>query len=361
MKVLILGGTGAMGVHLVDILAARGVDVYVTSRQAHEDRANVHYLVGDGHDLDFLRRITAGADFDALVDFMIYSTADFSARVAELLTMAHQYVFLSSSRVYSDGAPITEATPRLLDTTTDSEYLATDEYALAKAREENILRAAGTNYTIVRPYITYSNERLQLGTLEKEQWLYRALHGRTIVFTADQAASVTSLTYGYDVADGIAGLLGREAALGEAFHIVTPDHLTWQEVVDLYRDTIERVTGTRPRLRLLPSSEEFQQVFRNKYQVTCDRLYTRIFDSGKVARVGGKQDYTAMRAGLERALTEFIEERHAFRYISYLHEAWLDRQTGEHTPLAEIPTLKEKIKYLLGRYTPFLQYRLGLK
>lgn len=131
--------------------------------------------------------------------------------------------------------------------------------------------------------------------------------------------------------------------------------------MDLYRDTIERVTGTRPRLRLLPSSEEFQQVFRNKYQVTCDRLYTRIFDSGKVVRVGGKQDYTAMRAGLERALTEFIEERHAFRYISYLHEAWLDRQTGEHTPLAEIPTLKEKIKYLLGRYTPFLQYRLGLK
>ena len=40
----------------------------------------------------------------------------------------------------------------------------------------------------------------QLGVLEKELWLYRALNGRTIVFSKDIAEKSTTLTYGYDVA-----------------------------------------------------------------------------------------------------------------------------------------------------------------
>ena len=67
---------------------------------------------------------------------------------------------------------------RLLDVSHDSIYLKTDEYALAKARQEDILRKSGkNNWTIIRPYITYSESRLQLGVLEKEAWLYRALKG----------------------------------------------------------------------------------------------------------------------------------------------------------------------------------------
>ena len=53
---------------------------------------------------------------------------------------------------------------------------------LTKALQENLLRASGyKNWTIVRPYITFSDIRLQLGVYEKEQWLYRALQGRAIV------------------------------------------------------------------------------------------------------------------------------------------------------------------------------------
>ena len=38
----------------------------------------------------------------------------------------------------SNGEKITDNSPRLLDTRNAPEYLKTDEYALAKAREENI-------------------------------------------------------------------------------------------------------------------------------------------------------------------------------------------------------------------------------
>lgn len=63
---------------------------------------------------------------------------------------------------------INEETPRLLDMIKDEEYLNTDEYALSKARQENILHEAGcNNWTIIRPYITFSETRLHLGYLKR--------------------------------------------------------------------------------------------------------------------------------------------------------------------------------------------------
>lgn len=41
MKVLVLGGTGAMGTHLVSILAEAGMKVDVTSRQELADRTKL--------------------------------------------------------------------------------------------------------------------------------------------------------------------------------------------------------------------------------------------------------------------------------------------------------------------------------
>lgn len=70
-----------------------------------------------------------------------------------------------------------------MDVCNDKEYLDSNEYAIAKAKEEDILfRSPNKNWTIVRPSLTYAENRLQLGVYEKENWLYRALHGRAIVF-----------------------------------------------------------------------------------------------------------------------------------------------------------------------------------
>src|SRR5699024_6282776 len=118
------------------------------------------------------------------------------------------------------------------------EYLNTDEYALAKARCEDLLNRSGNkNYTIVRPSITYGPERLQLGVLEKENWLYRALHGRSIVFSEDIASKLTAMTIGEDVAKGIAAITGQESARGEAFHITCETPHTWQEILQYYLET----------------------------------------------------------------------------------------------------------------------------
>lgn len=364
MKILILGGTGAMGVSLVDLLARQGHDVYITSRSKHLDGKNVHYLQGDAHDLAWLEQVAIGQKYNALVDFMIYSTEDFAQRRDTLLNMAEQYVFLSSSRVYSNSPdkPITEETPRLLDSIKDKEYLATDEYALAKAREENILRAGDKqNYTIIRPYITYNDERLQLGTMEKEAWLYRAMHGHRIVLPKDMAESLTTMTYGYDVADGIASLLGKKEALGEAFHIVAPEPMKWRDVLEIYCGVLEQLLGRKIKIKYLSDSYEFSCVFKNRYQVYCDRLYKRVFDSSKIKNIGGKRDYMLMEDGLEKCMKAFIAKGAPFRPISYTIEGWLDKKTGERANIAAIPSLKKKIQYLLGRYTAYAKYESQIR
>lgn len=287
------------------------------------------------------------------MDFMIYSTEDFSRRRDKLLDMAKQYVFLSSSRVYSNSPdkPITEETPRLLDSTNDKEYLSTDEYALAKAREENILRAgAKQNYTIIRPYITYNDERLQLGTMEKEVWLYRALQGRSIVIPRDMADSLTTMTYGYDVAEGIAGILGKAEALGEAFHIVAPKPIKWNDVARIYQNVLEKITGKRPNIKYLPDSQEFSRMFNNKYQVYCDRLYRRVFDSSKIKLIGNKSDFVDIEDGLTMCLENFITKGAPFHAINWAVEGWFDKQTGEMTSFREMVDTKAKITYVLGKY-----------
>lgn len=115
----------------------------------------MQYRQGDAKDPAFLRELLSER-WDAIVDFMVWSTAEFADRVEQCLNATGQYVFVSSYRVYADSPVIAEDSPRLLDVVDDSDYLKTDEYALAKARCENMLFESGKkNWTIVRPAVTY--------------------------------------------------------------------------------------------------------------------------------------------------------------------------------------------------------------
>ena len=351
MKILVLGGTGAMGVDLVKILAKRGDNVTVTSRfERKSDFDNVKYVKGDAHDTAFIKSILV-KKYDAIVDFMVYNTKEFKARRDMLLNATNQYIFLSSSRVYADSeTPITEDSPRLLDATTDSVYLKTDEYALTKARQENLLHKSGkTNWTIIRPYITYSNQRLQLGVYEKELWLYRAMQNKTIVFPKAIAEKYTTMTLGADVAMGISKLIGNEKAMGEAYHITTKKAIKWEDVLSIYKRVFNEVTGKKLKIKYTDDPKPIYEAMGNKYQVIYDRLFDRRFDNTKFLQAVGEYEFGSSEIGLERCLREFLEKP-IFRTTSTL--AIMDKLTGERTKLSEISGVKKKCKYLAVRYLP---------
>lgn len=342
-RILLLGGTGAMGVYLREILAERGDDVFVTSRSHRDDDGKIRYLEGDAHDLDFLKRAVAECKPDAIVDFMIYYTEAFKRRVKMLLEFSPQYIFLSSYRVFAEQVPLTERSPRLLDVSDDAEYLKTDEYALTKARQEDLLRASGrTNWTIVRPAITYSKERFQLGVLEAPLVCWRALHNLPVIMPKEMMEKQTTMTWGRDVARMIAGLVGNPKALGEDFNCATAEHHTWCEVAEIYHKTIG--------LKVVPCSMADYIWGPNKYQIAVDRMLDRVLDNSKVLQATGieQQTLTSLEDGLSCELKAF-KYNPRYRWFDLARNAHMDRLTGVRIPLKYLRP-SDKWPYLKLRY-----------
>lgn len=343
-----------MGKHAVDILSAQGdFDVYYTSRSARDEhRPNAKCITGNAKDEEFLNKLLK-RHWDIIVDFMVYNTQEFKERVEQLLSNTDQYIFISSARVFADKDEwITERSPRLLDVCEDKEYLATDEYALSKARQENELfsrREKGQkNWTIVRPSLTYSSQRLQLGVYEKETWLRRALNKNQIVFSKDLIERYYTMTTGYDVARGIVALIGQEGAIGEDFNIVTHEPRQWKEILEIYLDTLEEVTSKRPEVILTEKCSNLQ-LSGSKYQVLYGRYFNRKFDNCKINKFIDTDTFFKPEEGLKKCLQEFLENP-SFGNVNWTAEAIIDKTTGQKTALSEIPGRKAKVKYLLYKY-----------
>ena len=182
-KILVLGGTGAMGTYLVPLLAELGYRVDAVCLDREEQAApNLRYIVADAMNRGVLRTLLEGR-YDCIVDFMLYDTKQYAERFETLLGSCGHYIQLSSYRVYSNlEIPTQETSPRLLDVSEDREFLAAEDYSLYKAREENILRASRfRNWTVVRPAITYSKFRYQLVTLEAPIFIRRAIEGKPVL------------------------------------------------------------------------------------------------------------------------------------------------------------------------------------
>lgn len=349
MNILVLGGTGAMGRPLVQILAQKN-SVYVTSRSVRESEGNIRYIQGNAKEYEFLKQVLKMFMWDAVIDFMVYSEEGLKKNLSLLLDNCKQYVFISSARVYAQSEDlIKETTPRLLDVTDDKQYLSTNEYALAKAREEDLLLNSGKkNFTIIRPSITYNTHRLQLGVLEKENWLYRALHGRSIVFSEDINDKLTTMTLGDDVSMGIASIVGQENAYGETFHITYPESLLWSDVLNIYQNVLREHLGHEVPVVMTQKSTNLKFKWRI-YQVIYCRYFNRTFDNTKIAQYTDISKFASPHVGLAECLKEFLKKP-SFSSISWSLEAVNDRAAKEFTPLSEIPTIQDKIIYICYRY-----------
>lgn len=355
MRVLVLGGTGAMGIHLVSILSSLGIETVVTSRRKRESSSNIKYIQGDARDIVFLNTLLVER-WDSIVDFMVYSTIEFKERFKYLLSSTDQYIFLSSSRVFADSkGEITEDTPRLLDVCTDKYYIKTDEYGLAKARQEDLLKkSVYNNWTVIRPSVTFSENRLQLGELEKEYWLQRALSNKTIVVSKDIMSKYATLTYGYDVSKGISGVVGKKEALGEVYNITVSEAYKWEEILSVYVQAIKNKTGIIPKILMLDKAP-----LQDRHVVKYDKVYDRKYNNNKIDHlVDFNASTTKTVVGLQKCMDKFLDKPY-FLSVDWKKVAFLDRIVGEFTPLSEIKSKKEKVMYILFRY--ILSYKLLYK
>ncbi len=306
-KILVLGATGAMGQYLVPELLSLGYTVdAVTLDEVTSDDPRLTYIKGNAHDAAFIDPLLL-KHYDGIVDFMIYLTEPFRAVYEKLLRSTDHYIYLSSYRVYADEEhPIRETSPRLLDVSTDSTYLASEDYSLYKARGEDILLSSPyTNWTAVRPAITYSRGRYQLVTLEAPLTVYRADAGKAIVLPREARDVPATMSWAGDVAKMIARLLFLPRAMRETYTVSTSEWQTWGTIASYYEELIgmKCVWVDKEEYLHILCGDEITNGAR--WQLEYDRLFSRVIDNGKILDAVGmkREELMPLREGLAYELS----------------------------------------------------------
>lgn len=361
MKILLMGGTGAIGAVLANLLAQNPEhNIYVTSRRKKTNLKNITYLNGDAKNLDFLLPVLEENQFDVVCDFMLYSVEELKSRMTELLSKTKHYIFFSSARVYAETKELVdENSNRLLDITDDEEYIRDFEYSLFKAAEENLFtNSTFNNWTIIRPYKTYSNERLQLGVFEKELWLGRVIRGKKVVFIKECLNKFTSLTFAEDTARILEKIIISASTFRKIYNIASPEQVTWQNVIDIYSRCFKE---HNKNFQIMYCDDQemtmMGYVFQNKYRIKYDGLISRKFSDRKVQTEFGPFEWTKVEDGLTLCVNDYLSKyENNVQIIDYRSEGFFDKITGDKEPIHTIPGIKNKCKYILYRYLPYKLY-----
>lgn len=326
-KVLVLGGTGAMGVYLVPELLKKGYWVDVISLDKRiSNHPRLRYFTGDATDKSYMETVLQEG-YDGIVDFMIYRRQRFLEWYKLLLNHTSHYIYLSSYRVYDNREhPIRETSPRLWDVSEDRDLLASEDYSIYKAQGEDALQSSGyRNWTVVRPAITYSQRRFQLVTLEMKDTVARAFQGKKVLLPKSAEAVQATMTWAGDVAVMISALLFCERALKEVYTVSTAEHHTWGEIAGYYRELCDMQVEW-------VDEEDYIQIKGDtpdsRRQLQYDRLFDRVIDNSKILELAGmrqgdlmplydglKLEISRLPRGLfdteeyrgRRAMDEFIE------------------------------------------------------
>jgi len=297
MRVLVIGGTEFVGLHVVRALVRDGHEVVVLNRGRRPERlAGIRTIVCDRTDHAALRAKLAGERVDALVDITYAPTtgADVEAALEALAGRLGHALFVSTGRVHDHSLPIpySEDTPRSL-------YWG--EYAKNKIAGEDVLmrwhRTRGLPVTIVRPTHVYG----PMNTRNNETFIFdRLVRGRPILVPG-AGGWLRQFGHVEDLGDAIAAMLGAGAAFGQAYNVTGEEVITQVGLVELIADVVKRPltlvhVGTPPGGKPVP--------FGQNLVYDCHAVYT----TTKVREELGIRPRYTLTAGLAQTFEWYLRE-----------------------------------------------------
>ncbi len=285
MKVLFIGGTGIISSACSELAVSRGIDLYHLNRGKSASLrpvSGVKTIQADIRNYTETEHALGDHKFDVVVNWIGFTPDQIQADIDMFSSRTDQYVFISSASIY-------ETPPRSLPITEDT-VLSNPfwEYSRIKIACEDLLRKSyleqGFPYTIVRPSHTYDKTLIPLqGGITA---LMRLKQGLPVVVHGD-GSSIWTLTHHKDFAKGLVGLLGKEEAVGQAYHITSDEWLSWDNIFRLMGAAL----GVEPNIIHIPSDliATYDPVFGEG--LLGDKTHTMIFDNSKIKTL--VPDYSA--------------------------------------------------------------------
>ena len=308
MRVVVIGGSRFVGLHLTRELVSRGHDVTVVNRgqTAKELPAGVGRMVADrkADPGAFAEKVAAAGPWDAVYDCIAYLPTEseplvralWTARPEAERTLKH-FVHISTGSVYAktDYLPLKEDFPQ----TTNS----ADSYGWNKKLIEGILfrawRETGLPVTVLRPGYIYGPDN----HIYRESFFFdRVRRGRPVLVPGN-GLTVTQFVYVDDLAQALALVLGNPKAVGETFNIAGEYGCTLDHYLRLVGEAVGQAVDIRhydpDTVGITP--EELRKVFPYKWREHTLR------DTSKIREALGYREKKSLRDGLAAAYAWYLQ------------------------------------------------------
>jgi UDP-glucose 4-epimerase len=305
MRVLVTGGAGFIGSHLIDCLLANGdhvtaYDNLSTGRYANIrrqlDNDQFQFVEGSVLDAELLDSEVARADLvyhlaaavgvQLIVDRPLQSMITNIKGTETVLEAAEKYrkkvLITSTSEIYgkSQDGPFKEDDDRVLGSPRKLRW----SYSTSKAV---YYKELGLPTVVVRLFNTIGPRQVGHYGMVVPRFVNQALRGEDITVYGDgmQSRSFTSV---YDVVKALVKLMSLPQAEGEVFNVAGHEEITVRDLADL---VIER-THSASRVRLVPFEEVYGEGF--------EEMSRRAADTTKLEK--------AIGFGCDTTLVEILDE-----------------------------------------------------
>ena len=278
MKVLFIGGTGTISSAVTALAVEKGIELWHLNR-GHSAPfpvpAAVQTIQANLRNFEEATAALKDHQWDCVVNWITYTPEQAQIDIDLFRGKTKQYIFISSASAYQtppQNLVIPEETPL------DNPFW---EYSRNKAAcEKLVLEAADFPATVVRPSHTYSNV-IPVGAGAWDYSVVRRLKAGGPAVIHDDGASLWTPTHSCDLAKGFVGLLGRDEAIGEAFHITSDEALTWNQIYA----TIAEVFECEPNFVHIPSEviAKIDPEFSGP-SLLGDKAHPGVFDNSKIKR-----------------------------------------------------------------------------
>jgi len=278
MKILLVGGTGLISTAIVQQLLDRGDQVTVYNRGVSEKRfkGTVSEIKGNRWEAPAFEAEMAKHTWDAVIDMVAYHPDNAHSLLRAFRGRAKHLVVCSTVCVY--GGPMTK-----LPATDDEPHRYVTEYGKNKSEIERILLGAdgqqGMRTSVMRPSFTTGEGTTACGLFFDDSTPNRLRRGLPVL-VHDGGKAAWAIAHVSDVARGFVNSLMNPKAYGQAYHLTSDEHTTWEGVFK----AMAEAAGGKLNMASVPTDFAYAAAPRRSVGVKFIYQYPSIFDNSKAAR-----------------------------------------------------------------------------